>query len=50
MTSWLPIGLLALTGFLLGGVWSTARNRQWVASVALAIAAGLSALGARMWW
>jgi MFS-type transporter involved in bile tolerance (Atg22 family) len=43
------IALLVLTGILLGGVFSFARNRQWWGAVILLAAAALSAAGAYAW-
>jgi membrane protein DedA with SNARE-associated domain len=43
------IALLVLTGILLGGVYSFARNRQWWGAAILLAAAALSAAGAYEW-
>jgi membrane protein DedA with SNARE-associated domain len=43
------IALLVLTGILLGGVFSFARNRQWWGAMILLTAAALSAAGAYAW-
>ena len=45
----MTIALLVLAGFLLGGVYSFARNRNWVLAVVLLAAAGLSVAGAVAW-
>jgi membrane protein DedA with SNARE-associated domain len=43
------IALLVLTGILLGGVYSFARNRQWWGAAILLAAAALSAVAAHEW-
>jgi len=43
------IALLVLTGLLLGGVYSFARNRQWWGALILGAAAAISALAAYEW-
>jgi membrane protein DedA with SNARE-associated domain len=43
------IALLVLTGVLLGGVISFARNRMWVGVAVLGAAAALSAVAAYQW-
>jgi len=50
MQSWVPLLLLVLAGFLIGGVISFARTRRWFAVAALGIAAVLSLIGAVAWW
>ena len=45
----MTVALLILAGFLLGGVYSFARNRHWVLAVVLLAAAGLSLTGAVAW-
>jgi hypothetical protein len=46
---WVVIGLLALAGFLIGGVYATWRTTKVVAAV-LAAAALLAAGGAAAWF
>jgi len=41
--------MLLLAGFLLGGVYSFARNGQWVFAVVLLAATGLALAGAVAW-
>jgi len=43
------VALLVLAGFLLGGIYSFARSRNWVLAVVLLAAAGLSLAGAVAW-
>jgi hypothetical protein len=43
------VALLVLAGLLLGGVYSFARNRQWVLAVVLLAAAVLALAGAVAW-
>lgn len=50
MTDWLPILLLALTGFFIGGVISFAKNKLMLPAVVMAIAALLAGAGAFAWW
>ena len=45
----MTVALLVLAGFLLGGVYSFARSRNWVLAVVLLAAAGLSLAGAVAW-
>ena len=43
------IALLVLAGLLIGGVYSFARHRQWLAAVIALAAAGLAFAGAMLW-
>jgi hypothetical protein len=43
------VGLLALAGFLIGGVYSTWKTAK-VMAIALAAAAAVAAGGAIVWW
>ena len=45
----MTVALLVLAGFLLGGVYSFVRSRNWVLAVVLLAAAGLSLAGAVAW-
>ena len=45
----MTVALLVLAGFLLGGVYSFARSRNWVLAVVMLAAAGLSLAGAVAW-
>ncbi|MGH3952091.1 MAG: hypothetical protein ACRDSL_19660 [Pseudonocardiaceae bacterium] len=47
-SSWIGVGLLALAGFLLGGVVTTWRTSQPMA-VALGLCAALAATGGIAW-
>ncbi|MEU3271919.1 hypothetical protein ABZ639_13800 [Saccharomonospora sp. NPDC006951] len=45
---WVAVLLLAVAGFLVGGVFSTWKNSKGLA-VALGVAAGLAIAGAVLW-
>jgi len=50
MDSWLPLLLLAVAGFLIGGVVSFARAGRTPLAGALGVGAFLCLIGTFIWW
>lgn len=48
--SWVPIAMLAVTGFFLGGVIAFARAKNYFLAACMAIATVLSGVAAWSWW
>ena len=41
--------MLVVCGFLIGGAWSFAHQRRWVAAAVIGLAAVLAGVGAAVW-
>lgn len=49
MSSWLPIVLIGVGGFLLGGVWSLWKNDSKAGAIVLACFAVAAIVGGALW-
>jgi hypothetical protein len=48
--NWYTVVMLGLAGFLIGGVISFARQRNWVGTAIMGVGAVLAGAGVVLWW